>query len=43
MNIESSRSHCCFSMTIESKRFRDGMLNMKSSKLHFVDLAGSER
>lgn len=30
-------------MTIESKKSRDGMSNVTSSKLHFVDLAGSER
>jgi hypothetical protein len=30
-------------MTIESKKIREGMINVKASKLHFVDLAGSER
>ncbi|EAS01807.2 kinesin motor catalytic domain protein (macronuclear) [Tetrahymena thermophila SB210] len=43
MNFESSRSHSVFSMTIESKKTTDGMINVKVSKLHFVDLAGSER
>ncbi|KAL4437881.1 hypothetical protein ABPG74_001052 [Tetrahymena malaccensis] len=43
MNFESSRSHSVFSMTIESKKITDGMINVKASKLHFVDLAGSER
>lgn len=43
MNADSSRSHSVFSMTIESKKSRDGMTNVTSSKLHFVDLAGSER
>ena len=43
MNFESSRSHSVFSMTIESKKTQDGMVNVKVSKLHFVDLAGSER
>jgi hypothetical protein len=39
MNFESSRSHSVFSMTIESKRIKNGMTNVKVSKLHFVDLA----
>ena len=43
MNIESSRSHSVFSLTIESKTERDGITNLKTSMLHFVDLAGSER
>jgi len=43
MNLESSRSHSVFSMTIESKKTQDGMVNVKVSKIHFVDLAGSER
>lgn len=43
MNADSSRSHSVFSMTIESKKSRDGCTNVTSSKLHFVDLAGSER
>lgn len=43
MNFESSRSHSCFSMSIESKRGAEGLTNVKASKLHFVDLAGSER
>lgn len=43
MNFESSRSHSVFTMTIESKKVTEGMVNVKQSKLHFVDLAGSER
>lgn len=45
MNIESSRSHSVFSLFIvESRRSEDdGVVNLKSSKVHFVDLAGSER
>lgn len=43
MNDNSSRSHSVFTMTIESKKMKDGMVNVKGSKLHFVDLAGSER
>ena len=42
MNLESSRSHSVFSMTIESSRMVEGMSNIKVSKFHFVDLAGSE-
>jgi len=43
MNIESSRSHSVFSLTIESKANINGMTNVKTSMFHFVDLAGSER
>jgi hypothetical protein len=43
MNFESSRSHSVFMTNIESKKIREGMINVKASKLHFVDLAGSER
>jgi hypothetical protein len=42
MNLESSRSHSVFSMTLESKSIQEGMSNIKQSKFHFVDLAGSE-
>ena len=42
MNMESSRSHSVFSMTLESKQMKEGMVNLKQSKFHFVDLAGSE-
>lgn len=43
MNIESSRSHSVFSLTLESKSEKDGITNFKTSMFHFVDLAGSER
>lgn len=43
MNEESSRSHSVFTMTIESRNPKDGVLKLTTSKFHFVDLAGSER
>ncbi|XP_045541114.1 kinesin-like protein KIF3A [Papilio machaon] len=44
MNIESSRSHAIFSITVESsKKGNDGKTHVKMGKLHLVDLAGSER
>lgn len=43
MNEESSRSHSVYTMTIESKCPKDGVLKITTSKFHFVDLAGSER
>ncbi|XP_045505731.1 kinesin-like protein KIF3A isoform X3 [Colias croceus] len=44
MNIESSRSHAIFSITVESsKRGSDNKMHVKMGKLHLVDLAGSER
>jgi chromosome segregation ATPase len=43
MNLESSRSHSVFSMTIEQKRNKEGVTNVVTSKINFVDLAGSER
>ncbi|XP_013146573.1 PREDICTED: kinesin-like protein KIF3A isoform X2 [Papilio polytes] len=44
MNIESSRSHAIFSITVESsKKGSDGKTHVKMGKLHLVDLAGSER
>ncbi|EAR98391.2 kinesin motor catalytic domain protein (macronuclear) [Tetrahymena thermophila SB210] len=44
MNIESSRSHSLFSLTIETKdKDNDGLEKIRCSKFHFVDLAGSER
>lgn len=40
MNIESSRSHAIFSITVEnSKRGADGKMHVKMGKLHLVDLA----
>ncbi|KAL4478316.1 hypothetical protein ABPG72_009552 [Tetrahymena utriculariae] len=44
MNIESSRSHSLFSLTIETKdKDNEGLEKIRCSKFHFVDLAGSER
>ncbi|XP_041968700.1 kinesin-like protein KIF3A [Aricia agestis] len=44
MNVESSRSHAIFSITVEnSRRGADGKLHVGCGKLHLVDLAGSER
>ena len=43
MNKSSSRSHCIFTMTVESKEQTDGGFVMtRTGKLHLVDLAGSE-
>eukprot|EP01029_Cantina_marsupialis_P013364 TRINITY_DN295_c0_g2_i1.p1 TRINITY_DN295_c0_g2~~TRINITY_DN295_c0_g2_i1.p1 ORF type:complete len:856 (-),score=210.49 TRINITY_DN295_c0_g2_i1:766-3333(-) len=41
MNMNSSRSHCIFTIEIESKK--PGSATVKRSKIHVVDLAGSER
>ncbi|EFC47174.1 kinesin-9 [Naegleria gruberi] len=41
LNESSTRSHCIFTVNIESKE--PGSSVVKSSKLHMVDLAGSER
>ena len=41
MNMASSRSHCIFTVSIESRVA--GSDTIKRSKLHLVDLAGSER
>lgn len=41
MNQASSRSHCIFTISIESRQ--EGNSVVKRSKLHLVDLAGSER
>ncbi|EDV21150.1 uncharacterized protein TRIADDRAFT_30839 [Trichoplax adhaerens] len=43
LNKSSSRSHCIFTVYIESRSRVDSMAKVISSKLHFVDLAGSER
>ena len=43
MNKQSSRSHCVFTMRVDSKRLMpDGSTMECSGKLHMVDLAGSE-
>eukprot|EP00347_Sterkiella_histriomuscorum_P023771 403333442 len=41
MNPASSRSHCIFTIAIESKDLSTDII--RTSKLHLVDLAGSER
>jgi kinesin family protein 6/9 len=41
MNMASSRSHCIFSVALESRVV--GSDTIRRSKLHLVDLAGSER
>jgi len=44
MNDQSSRSHCVFSITVESSQMGDdGKAHIKVGKLNIVDLAGSER
>lgn len=41
MNDSSSRSHCIFTIYLESSKI--GSAVVRNSKLHLVDLAGSER
>lgn len=41
MNQASSRSHCIFTIAVESKDLETDII--RTSKLHLVDLAGSER
>lgn len=41
MNLESSRSHCIFTINISAQQ--PGSDRIRRSKLHLVDLAGSER
>lgn len=41
MNLASSRSHCIFTVSLETRR--SGSEVVLRSKLHMVDLAGSER
>lgn len=44
MNLESSRSHSIFTLTIESsENDATGEQHIKVGKLNLVDLAGSER
>lgn len=44
MNLESSRSHAIFSITVESSEVDEaGAQHVKMGKLQLVDLAGSER
>ena len=43
MNKHSSRSHCVFTLRVESKKvLSDGNVMETAGKLHMVDLAGSE-
>ena len=41
LNLASSRSHCIFTVSLESSE--EGSSVVRRSKLHLVDLAGSER
>ena len=44
MNRESSRSHCCFALSIYSREVdASGIVTEKHSRFNLVDLAGSER
>ena len=44
MNKDSSRSHCIFTVTVEtSSAAADGEQHIRVGKLNMVDLAGSER
>ncbi|KAK9498601.1 hypothetical protein O3M35_003196 [Rhynocoris fuscipes] len=44
MNMESSRSHAIFTITVETSSLGpDGQHHVKMGRLHLVDLAGSER
>ena len=43
MNLDSSRSHSLFMITIEQTETTDGQEHIRVGKLNLVDLAGSER
>lgn len=43
LNKQSSRSHCIFTLHVESKSRVESSEKVVRSKLHLVDLAGSER
>ena len=43
MNEKSSRSHCIFTLVVESSSEQDGEDHIIKGKLNLVDLAGSER
>lgn len=43
LNKESSRSHCIYTIVLESKSKTESSEKVIFSKLHLVDLAGSER
>jgi hypothetical protein len=42
MNLQSSRSHCLFTLQVDSTETVDGGVMERRGKLHLVDLAGSE-
>ena len=43
MNKSSSRSHCIFTIYVESRSRVESSEKVMTSKLNLVDLAGSER
>ena len=43
MNRCSSRSHCVFTISIQSTKVLDGVKRERKSLFHLIDLAGSER
>ena len=43
LNSHSSRSHCIFTLYVESRSRVESTEKITYSKLHLVDLAGSER
>jgi len=43
MNSTSSRSHCIFTIQIETSHKKGNIETVRKSKLNLVDLAGSER
>lgn len=43
MNRESSRSHCVFTIHIQSKQLDGQVMDVRESRFNLVDLAGSER
>lgn len=42
-NETSSRSHSVFTLLLQSKLTKNGVVNVKIRRFHFIDLAGSER
>ena len=43
MNKESSRSHCVFTLYLQSSCVSDGVTSRRFSRFNLIDLAGSER
>lgn len=43
MNRESSRSHSFFTLSIQSRSMRKGIMDVREAKFNLIDLAGSER